>query len=265
MLLVPVCLFADSSPLSDFRIEVRLTNTSEAHTSIPIRCLAGCDWEEMIIECSEGESVCHAMIEARIHSDAPVDRPMEVRPISGTVCLGTGTTSLEAAVSMGLRTRSGSSNERGPVIAQVAEGSPAKLAGFEAGDLVTSFNGVPVQEGGEILNAIHSMVAGQQFAATLDRNGTFVEARGSLGMRTTANTCVPTDARLLRTPSITPEELEPTSFKLVMDAPQWRVTATCFRGCAWNESGFGGRDGPHHHQPIVVDQNELRPAMPGEQ
>jgi hypothetical protein len=261
---MPSSEFAESSPLSDFRIDVTLTNTSDAHTSIPVRCLSGCDWEQMIIECTGGESVCLATIEGRIHSDAPSDLQMGVRPISGTVCLGTASTSLEAAISQGLRAPAGPNVDvgRGSVIARVTDASPAALAGLQVGDLIVSFNGVPIREASEILGAIQSMAAGQQFKATLDRSGSLVEARGTLGMLTTAKTCVPADARLLETPAVTPEELEPTAFKLVMDAPNGSITATCSRGCVWEEAGIKGFAAPDdlHHETIVMDQLELRPA-----
>jgi hypothetical protein len=257
MLLVPASLFGASTPLTDFKIEVDLTNTSGTRASFPVRCLGGCDWDEMVIECAGGEAVCHATIEARIHADALPPRETEVRPISGTVCLGLAMTSVDVAASMGLRAGT-TTSEKGTVVARVIESSPADLAGFEPGDLVRTFNSVPVNEAADGYFAIQSMAPGQPFEATVDRNGALVHMRGSLGMSTTANTCAPADSRLLQVPAVTLEELTPP-FELVMDAPNWKVNAWCLRGCAWTEAGLSQFGPGVVERSIVMDQNELRP------
>jgi serine protease Do/serine protease DegQ len=59
----------------------------------------------------------------------------------------------------------------GAVIAAVASGSPADKAGLKVGDVITAFNGKPVQSAGQVRNAIGLLRVGEEVKLTILRDG----------------------------------------------------------------------------------------------
>jgi len=158
----------------------------------------------------------------------------------------------------GLRVDESMQDEQGSVVGGVAADAPADLAGFKIGDLVSSFNSLPILSGEDLFNALQGMTAGQPFQATLQRDGEIVHVKGELGVQTTAHTCRPADAQLLET-AIAADDLP--SFKLVISAPNWRFTARCLNGCVWGEVGLS-EFGPDPRPSIVLDQEDLHLGYP---
>jgi Do/DeqQ family serine protease len=65
----------------------------------------------------------------------------------------------------------GISNRQGAVIVNVLEGTPAQKAGLQAGDVIVSVNGRPVQNASAVRNAIGLMQVGDQVALEVVRKG----------------------------------------------------------------------------------------------
>jgi len=232
---------ADSYASASFKIEVELTRQSAAQASYPVRCLEGCDWEATTIECPGGDRVCRAVIAARSpagFSDQASAPPSEIRALSGTVCLGLGTRSIETALRTGELGQEWSGPRSGLLVVDVVAGSPADLAGFKQGDLMTSFNAVPVERTADAYDAVQATTAGQLFEATVDRNGTLLHIAGALGMLTTAGKCAPADARLLQSPAVTAADMISAPFRIVLFVPDSRFELTCLEGCTWGGLGM---------------------------
>lgn len=70
----------------------------------------------------------------------------------------------------------------GVLVRQVAEKSPAAVAGIKAGDIVLSFDGRPIQTAEEVLDRIRSKKAGEAAKLEVYRNGTksVIEATAAL-------------------------------------------------------------------------------------
>lgn len=62
-------------------------------------------------------------------------------------------------------------NADGALVAQVAEASPAKKAGFLPGDVVTQFDGKPIVEASDLPHLVGLMAPGKKVDATLVRKG----------------------------------------------------------------------------------------------
>ena len=65
----------------------------------------------------------------------------------------------------------GISNRQGAVIVNVLEDTPAQKAGLQAGDVIVSVNGRPVQNAGAVRNAIGLMQVGDRVALEIVRKG----------------------------------------------------------------------------------------------
>ena len=71
------------------------------------------------------------------------------------------------------------------VIGNVEDGSPADEAGLQAGDVVTSINGEPLQNHLQIGNRVASMQPGDEVTLTISRNGEIREINVTLGAANT--------------------------------------------------------------------------------
>ncbi len=262
ILLVPCCALAASGTPSDFMIQLEVNNPGGIHISFPVQCTRGCDWDTTIIDCAAGEAICRGTVEGRRAMPSLQTRPNEIRAISGTVCIGIGITSVEAARMHGLPVDESAGDQQGAVVAGVGDGTPADLADFEVGDLLNSFNSVPILRGEDFVNALQGMAAGQSFEATLLRNGSILHVKGELGMQTTAHTCRAVDSRVIQA-AIAPEELPP--FELVIAVTEWRITASCLEGCMWQESGYSaGGDDDGSGWALIIDQQGLHREYAGQ-
>lgn len=72
-------------------------------------------------------------------------------------------------------------NQRGVVVAQVQPGSAAAKAGIEAGDVVISIDGRPVESAAEMRNAIGSHRIGDKVKLTLLRDGSTKTVEAKIG------------------------------------------------------------------------------------
>ncbi|HEY0634403.1 MAG TPA: DegQ family serine endoprotease [Gammaproteobacteria bacterium] len=61
--------------------------------------------------------------------------------------------------------------QRGAVVTQVTEGSPAAKAGLKAGDIITAVNGKPVRSSAEVRNIVGMLRIGQKVEMQLKRDG----------------------------------------------------------------------------------------------
>ena len=233
MLLLTVALSAAAEP-AGFRIEVLVHKRASGPFTIPVRCLNGCAWKATTIDCPVEGNECRAIVDGRSGVEPYVDESSgsdQVRPLSGTVCLGLAPGLSQPAEAKGL-----TGIPAGVLIMSVATGSPAEIAGFKEGDLLTSFNAVPIQQGKELREVLPSLVAGELFKATIYRAGTLVPISGSLGIWTTADTCLPADPELLARPAVMPRDPKPTTrFTLAFD-DIGSAELRCLTGCPWETS-----------------------------
>jgi Zn-dependent M28 family amino/carboxypeptidase len=71
----------------------------------------------------------------------------------------------------------------GCLVTQVLDGTPAAKAGLKAGDVVTAWNGQPVQSLSELLAKLWAAKPGQEVKLTFRRDGKLMEATVKLGRR----------------------------------------------------------------------------------
>jgi serine protease Do len=81
----------------------------------------------------------------------------------------------DIAESMGLPKTSGA------LVADVTEGSPGKAAGLEAGDVITSFNGIPINEMKELPRAVAATEIGKEAIVKAYRKGKEMEFKVVIG------------------------------------------------------------------------------------
>lgn len=77
----------------------------------------------------------------------------------------------------------GLTNADGALIAQVAEGSPAKKAGLLPGDVVTVFDGKPIVEASDLPHIVGLMAPGRKVDATVVREGRKRNVALTVGVR----------------------------------------------------------------------------------
>jgi serine protease Do len=81
----------------------------------------------------------------------------------------------DIAESMGL------DRPRGALVADVTDGSPGKVAGIEAGDVITSFNGRPITEMKQLPRAVAETEIGKEVVVRALRKGKEVEFKVAIG------------------------------------------------------------------------------------
>ncbi len=80
----------------------------------------------------------------------------------------------DMAASMGLK------DTRGVIVASVEPGSPADRAGIQQGDVITQFNGAPVQDGNRFRNSIAALAPGSDVTLTLMRDSREQQVKAKL-------------------------------------------------------------------------------------
>lgn len=70
---------------------------------------------------------------------------------------------------------------QGALIDAVEGGSPAASAGLEAGDVVTAFGNTQINNASGLVSAVHAKQAGDTVTITVDRNGSTLRLRATLG------------------------------------------------------------------------------------
>ena len=231
LLATTVLQAADAPSGSDFRIEVLVHKSAPGPKSIPVRCISGCAWNAQTIECPAASNECRVIVDARAGIEpaiADAGDSDQVRPVSETVCLGVGTGPPRQA-------DASSGTPAGIVIMGVVAGSPAELAGFAAGDLLTDLNSVPTKHGMDLRAAIPKLAAGDVFDATVYRKEAPVSLRGRLGVMTTADRCMPADPELLARPAVMAPKASKAPFMLAFD-DLGEADLRCLSGCLWRTS-----------------------------
>jgi hypothetical protein len=221
---------ADASSGADFRIEVLVHQSAPGPKSIPVRC-NGCVWNAQTIECPAESKYCRVIVDARNGIEpavAETGRSDEIRPVSGTVCLGLATGRPQQA-------DTSSGTPAGLAVMEVVAGSPAELAGFKAGDLLTDLNSMPMRRGMELRGAVQKLAAGDGFDATVYRDNGPVFLRGRLGVMTTADKCMPADPELLAKPAVAGPAVAKAPFTLAFD-DLGEADLRCLSGCPWRTS-----------------------------
>ena len=71
----------------------------------------------------------------------------------------------------------------GAAVHKVVDGSPAKLAGLEPGDVITEVNGAPVPTMAALVVSLRSFHAGELVQLTVIRNGTSRTVSATLSER----------------------------------------------------------------------------------
>jgi len=74
-------------------------------------------------------------------------------------------------------------DDKGVLTASVEPGSPAERAGIKTGDVITAFNGKPVESGRDLSRAVASMRPGTQAPVTVAREGKTQEVTVVIGQR----------------------------------------------------------------------------------
>jgi len=120
----------------------------------------------------------------------------------------------------------GLASARGALVTDVPEG-PAAEAGIEAGDLITAFNGRPVEDTRELVRRVGDAAVGATVPVTLLRDGEEITLDVTLGRRETAEAAVPAAA-----PEPEPVEREILGLTVTQTTP----------GLA-EEFGLGGAEG----------------------
>lgn len=225
MLLLSTTLQAAESLPASFRIEMFIHNKTPCPTSVSVECLYGCAWDKQTIECPAETKECRAIIDGRFGvgpwSEALRGPEQPALPWSGSVCLG-----FNPGAPQGWEPGVA---PVGVLIRRLDADSPAKLAGFQEGDVLTSFNATPVGPE-ELHDMIQSLEAGQVFEATLKRDGALIHVTGQLGIWTSVGKCLPATAELLAMP---PAKQEPmTPFSLFIDN-FGNTEIRCLEGCPW--------------------------------
>jgi S1-C subfamily serine protease len=87
----------------------------------------------------------------------------------------------------GIAENLGLENARGALVSQVVEGSPADQAGIKALDVITSINGRPVTNAGELRNAIGLLRIGEKVELGLLRDGKPRRVTATIGERSGAD------------------------------------------------------------------------------
>jgi putative serine protease PepD len=82
---------------------------------------------------------------------------------------------------LGVESADATGAREGALIAQVVGGSPARSAGLEAGDLVTSIDGKPVTGSGDVTAAISELKPGDHVTVAVERHGHTLSFNVTLG------------------------------------------------------------------------------------
>jgi serine protease Do len=91
----------------------------------------------------------------------------------------------------------GRADDKGVLVASVEPGAPADKAGIRSGDVITQFDGKPVESGRDLSRAVAAMKPGTQASATVIRDGKSQELTVTIGQRRdeqTARLTAPDDA-----------------------------------------------------------------------
>lgn len=226
LLLAAVDAIAQSTDPGAFLIEMQLTERLPPGGVVEVRCVEGCDWTWKTIECPADETECRALIAANSLYDSKESLPPPVR-----ACMG---------MSMGAGGDPDVSPDARTLLLGVIHGSPADQAGMEKGDVLVSFNRVPVQEGPRpVWETVHSMIPGQAFEATVERDGALIDVRGHVGMRTSEKPCAPLDASQLQ--NATTDRFEIANFEIGVKLSTSHAVFRCLKGCYWTEFPFTRR------------------------
>jgi serine protease Do len=120
----------------------------------------------------------------------------------------------------------GLASAAGALVTDVPEG-PAADAGIEAGDLITAFNGRPVEDTRELVRRVGNAAVGATVPVTLLRDGEEITLDVTLGRRETAEAAVPAAA-----PAPEPVEREILDLTVTQTTPELA-----------EEYGLGGAEG----------------------
>jgi len=82
----------------------------------------------------------------------------------------------------------GRSDDKGVLVASVEPGGPAEKAGFKSGDVITQFDGKPVESGRELSRAVAATKPGIQVPVTVIRDGRPQELTVAIGQRSEEQT-----------------------------------------------------------------------------
>jgi serine protease Do len=77
----------------------------------------------------------------------------------------------------------GLKSDSGAIVALVEPGSPAEMAGIRTSDVVTAFNGQPVNDARDLSRAVASQKPGQQVAMSVYRDGKAQDITTTIGQR----------------------------------------------------------------------------------
>jgi serine protease Do len=77
----------------------------------------------------------------------------------------------------------GRPDENGVLVASVESGSPAEKAGVRTGDVITAFNGRPVENGRDLARAVAGLRPGTEAPVTVVRDGRNQDLRVAIGQR----------------------------------------------------------------------------------
>jgi serine protease Do len=77
----------------------------------------------------------------------------------------------------------GSKDSSGAMVAEVVPGGPASRAGFEQGDIITSVDGVQVDDAFDLTRKVASVAAGQSATFTVSRQGKQIQIKVTIGAR----------------------------------------------------------------------------------
>lgn len=247
LLFVPALAMATTaSAPAGFRILLKLANSGET-ASVTLRCTDGCAWTASTIECPRGPAGCVAHFTNYAGPASP--RTATAAPVSPEP---NGEEKV-AWLGVVLNATEQVATAENVVVARVSDKSPASAAGFRNGDVVREFNYAPVQVPQDLVDAVHGSAPGEAFHALVERDGTWVTLRGTLGEGTRPLEQAP-DQRTAIEFDVAAPAREPWPFRLEFEPPVGAVMLYCSEGCAWTRLSLAcGREQPRC--PIAVDQN----------
>jgi membrane-associated protease RseP (regulator of RpoE activity) len=262
---------AETEAVDSFVLDISLPQLPQSAYTVAVRCQTGCLWTDKVIECPTGRP-CHAVIASSnvVDSIEKLERhEVEARAIAGSVCLGLQTKSDPPPREYSQRCQETTDQRGNPsteceaeevptpdtrvILTAVTAGSPAEQAGLRAGDVVATFNGVPMRVRTDLFRAIERMRAGQSFEASLRREGAAVVVRGRLGIRMSDQGCAVADEKLLRTA----QKLEPAPFLVEVDGFVAGTEIHCVQGCSWAIGPYSTSGPPETRFSATFDQNDV--------